>query len=211
MSSHHILNIVLGAALLLLVMRFVFDNTKKSKTSSDQSKRELVLENIHNRKSVRSYTSEPVAEKDLETLVKAGMAAPTAANTQPWEFVVITNRQQLNMLAEKLPYAKMLKQAPAAIAVCGNSDRFMPGEVESQYWSQDCSAATENILLAVEAMDLGAVWTGVFPIVERSNDVKEILELPEKFVVLNVIAIGHPDGDTPAKNKWQAERMHWKR
>ena len=126
---------------------------------SSGSNADAVLENIHNRKSVRQFTSDPVSEKQVETLLRAAMAAPTAVNYQPWRFVVVTERTELDEIAGILPYAQMLKQAPLAIIVCGETTWMGGGE--NPYWQQDCAAATENLLLAVEALGLGAVWTGV--------------------------------------------------
>ena len=121
-----------------------------------------VLTVIHQRKSVRNYTVEPVAAKELDQLVRAGFAAPSARNLQPWEFYVITERGTLDALAASLPYGKMLAKAQAAIVVCGNSRQFGEGATR-EMWVQDCSAATENILLAAEGIGLGAVWIGVYP------------------------------------------------
>lgn len=135
------------------------------------------LKTIFNRKSVRSFTGQEVSNELLEELVRAGMAAPSARNLQPWAFVIVTNRPTLDTLAKRLPYAKMLFEAPAAIAVCG--DLSKAGDSPEGYWVQDCSAATQNILLAAEAMGLGAVWTGVYPRPDRVTIVKEVLGLPD--------------------------------
>ena len=165
------------------------------------------LSTIYNRKSVRHYTNQPVAEEKLTELVKAGMAAPTAVNKQPWAFMIVTDRALLDQLADSLPYAKMLKQATSAIAVCGDRTKALDGELRD-YWVQDCSAATQNILLGAESMGLGAVWTGVFPRKERINTVKNILKLPEHIIPLNIIAVGHPTGEDQPKDKWKPENVH---
>ncbi|MDD3859281.1 MAG: nitroreductase family protein [Bacteroidales bacterium] len=168
------------------------------------------LEVIHSRKSVRHFTDEPVTKEQLETLVKAGMAAPSARNLQPWAFVIVTERNQLDALAEALPYAKMLLDAQAAIVVCGDMKKAAT-DVDSAYWVQDCSAATQNILLAVESMGLGAVWTAAFPYSDRMEPVKEILGLPENIKPLNVIPVGVPTGEDKPKDKWKPENVHWNR
>ncbi|MCE1246108.1 MAG: nitroreductase family protein [Firmicutes bacterium] len=168
------------------------------------------IEVIMKRKSVREYTAQPVSKEDLDILIRAGMAAPTAGNKQPWEFVVITDRKTLDKLADQLEYAKMLKDAKAAIAVCGVPKLSFPGK-DSEYWIQDCSAATENILLAAEAINLGAVWTGVHPVQERIEAVRSTLNLPSDIIPLNVIAIGHPTGKEKPKNKYKPERIHWEK
>lgn len=166
------------------------------------------LATIYNRKSVRHYTTQKVNEAQLTELVKAGMAAPTAVNKQPWAFVAINDRAVLDSLAAILPYAQMLKQATAAIVVCGDMHKALDG-IAQAYWVQDCSAATQNILLAAESMGLGAVWTGVHPISDREELVRQKINAPSHIVPLNVIAVGYPTGEDVPKNKWKEENMHW--
>lgn len=166
------------------------------------------LATIYNRKSVRRYTNRPVSREQVTELVRAGMAAPSAVDKRPWAFVAITDRAMLDRLADALPYAKMLKQATAAIAVCGDMDKALTGDSQA-YWVQDCSAATQNILLAAESMGLGAVWTGVHPVRDRELLVADILGAPSNIIPLNVIAIGYPTGDDKPKDKWDATNVHW--
>ena len=175
--------------------------------STDTNSADAVLENIHARKSVRQFTDEPVSQEHIETMLKAAMAAPTAVNYQPWRFVVITERARLDAMAEVLPYAKMLKQAPLAIVVCGETTWFEGRE--NTYWQQDCSAATQNILLAAEALGLGAVWTGVYPNMELARPLAEFLGLPGTVQPLCCIPIGHHDGTTQPKDKWKPENIHY--
>ena len=177
--------------------------------STDTNSADAVLENIHARKSVRQFTDEPVSQEDIETMLKAAMAAPTAVNYQPWRFVVITERARLDAMAEVLPYAKMLKQAPLAIVVCGETTWFEGRE--NTYWQQDCSAATQNILLAAEALGLGAVWTGVYPNMELARPLAEFLGLPGTVQPLCCIPIGHHDGTTQPKDKWKPENIHYEK
>jgi flavin reductase (DIM6/NTAB) family NADH-FMN oxidoreductase RutF/nitroreductase len=166
------------------------------------------LEVIHNRKSVRHFTDHPVSKQQIELLLRAGMAAPSAVNRQPWAFYVVTKRETLDALGEQLPYAKMLLQAQAAIVVCGDMEKA--GNLKEQgYWVQDCSAATQNILLAAESIGLGAVWTAAYPYEDRSKVVTETLNLPEKHVPLNVIPIGYPTGEDIPKDKWKPENIVW--
>jgi len=167
-----------------------------------------VLQAIYNRKSVRHFTDEIVTKEQLEELIRAGMAAPTARNLQPWSFIGIKNREMLDQLANGLPYAKMLFRANAAIVVCGIPDRSGQDSPEG-YWIQDCSAATQNILIAAEAIGLGAVWTGVYPRQERVSIVREILGIPEKVIPLNVLPIGYPDGMDKPKDKFRTENIIW--
>ncbi|WP_218972154.1 flavin reductase [Labilibaculum filiforme] len=166
------------------------------------------LEVIHNRKSVRHFTNRPVSKEQIETLLKAGMAAPTAVNRQPWVFYVVTKRETLDALSEQLPYAKMLSQTQVAIVVCGDMEKA--GNLKDEgYWVHDCAAATENILLAAESIGLGAVWTASYPYDDRTKAVKKELNLPEKHIPLNVIPVGYPTGEDVPKNKWKAENVIW--
>jgi nitroreductase len=167
-----------------------------------------VLGVIHARKSVRHYTDEPVTKAQLDTLLRAGMAAPTAGNAQPWSFVVVTDRNQLRELASGLEYGKMLAKAGAAIVVCGMPDEALPGKANGM-WVLDCSVASENILLAAEGTGLGAVWVGVYPLKERIEHVRKVLGLPETVVPLNVISLGHPAGIERPKRKYNESRIHW--
>jgi nitroreductase len=140
-------------------------------------------------------------------ILRAAMAAPSAVNMQPWTFVVVTNRETLDELCAKLPYAKMLDKAGAAIVVCGIPDK---DEVFSKdYWVMDCSAASENILLACHALGLGAVWTAVYVDMERVADVRTILNVPGNIVPLNVIPIGVPKEKGKVLDKFNEGNIHW--
>lgn len=192
---------------LLIALSALTLTAMTSCSNNTQSAADSVLENIHNRKSVRQYTAEPVSEEHIQTMLKAAMAAPSAVNYQPWRFVVVTEREQLDAMAEVLPFARMLKQAPLAIIVCGETLWF-EGK-ENIFWQQDCSAATQNLLLAAEALGLGAVWTGVYPDPQRSSDLSAFLGLPETVQPLCAIPIGHPAGDDKPKDKWKPENIHY--
>jgi nitroreductase len=168
---------------------------------------DAVFENIFNRKSVRNYTSEPVSDEHIEAMLKAAMSAPSAVNYQPWRFVVVTERTELDAMAEFLPYARMLKQAPLAIVVCGETTWFEGNE--NPYWQQDCSAATQNLLLAAEALGLGAVWTGVYPNQDLYPKLHDYLNLPSTVQPFCCIPVGHPAGNEQPKDKWKPENIHY--
>lgn len=195
--------IIIAILLVLLVVAVLLPRRVESAATAPD-----VLTVIHQRKSVRNYTAEPVAAKELDQLVRAGFAAPSARNLQPWEFYVVTDRGTLDSLAASLPYGKMLARAQAAIVVCGNSREFGEGATR-EMWVQDCSAATENILLAAEGIGLGAVWIGVYPYAPRVEAVSKALKLPEEFIPLNVISIGRPDGKDMPKQKYREFKVHW--
>lgn len=166
--------------------------------------RNPVMENILARKSVRQYISRPVEREKTELLLRAGMAAPSASDKRPWEFVVLDDRATLDSLAAKLPYAKMLTKAPMAIVVCGDTLR-------SALWEHDCSAATQNILLAAESMGLGAVWTAAYPYPERVEAVRAYTGLPAHVQPLCVIPVGYPEGRQSPKDKYDTTKVHYGR
>ena len=165
-----------------------------------------VLSSIMTRTSIRKYTDQPVSKADIETLLRAGMAAPTAVNKQPWHFVAVTDKAKLKELAGNR--GRMLEQCALAIVVCGNMDKALSGKGQA-YWIQDCSAATENILLTAHALGLGAVWTGVYPMDDRVDNVSKAVKLPETIVPLCVIAIGHPAESPTPKDKWKPENVSY--
>ena len=194
-----------GFTLLILTMLLLSScSTKAQKNGSEQA----VLDNIATRVSVRSYLDKPVEDAKIEQLLRAGMAAPSAMNKQPWHFVVVTDKQQLAALAKANPYAGMAAKAPLAIVVCGDMNKALSGKAR-EFWVQDCSAATENILLAANAMGLGAVWTGTYPSEERVKAVSKVLQLPKKLVPLNTIVIGYPDGENTPKDKWKPANVSY--
>jgi nitroreductase len=166
------------------------------------------IKTIHSRKSVRHFTDKKVTREQLETLVKAGMAAPSAMNRQPWAFVIVTDRKKLDSLAAGSPNAQMLNKASAAIIVCGETKKAYSSS-DANYWVLDCSAASENILLAAESMGLGALWTGAYPNRERIAFISKSLHLPEHVIPLNIIPIGYPTGEDKPKNKYKPENVHW--
>lgn len=161
---------------------------------------------IHSRKSVRNFTGAPVNETDLDKIIRAGMAAPTAVNMQPWAFVVVTDRKKLDELAAGLPYAKMLLKAGAAIIVCAEPDKAY--EKNRDLAVIDASLAGENILLAIEALGLGGVWTAAYPYEDRMNHARNVLDIPQKVIPLNVIPVGVPTGADKPKDKYKKEKIH---
>ncbi len=169
-----------------------------------------VLTAIHQRRSVRHYTDEPVTPAQLDTLVRAAMAAPSAGNAQPWAFVVVTEQSRLLGLSEALPYGKMLAKAGAGIVVCGVPAKGLPGEANS-LWVLDCAAAAENILLAAHGIGLGAVWVGVYPYEDRMAGVRAVCGIPPDVQPLCVVSLGVPAGVEQPKDKYAPDKVHWER
>lgn len=205
MKTSTILNVALAIALVFLCYKLAVtggEKTQKQETS------EVVLNNILKRTSVRSYLDKSIEDDKIEKLLRAGMAAPTAVNKQPWHFVVVTDKSLLQKLAKANPYAEMVARAPLAIVVCGDMTKALDGNAR-EFWVQDCSAASENILLAATGLGLGAVWTGTYPSEERCAAVSEVLGLPETLIPLNTIVIGYPDGEVTPKDKWQESNISY--
>jgi nitroreductase len=163
---------------------------------------------IFRRRSIRKFTEQPLSEEQIETLLKAAMAAPTAMNAQPWEFIVVTDPEILAKLRGALMYSKM--NYTAVICVCG-SPRAQKNKAGSRFWEQDCSAATENILLAATALGLGSVWIGVHPVVIFIRQIREILNIPLDVTPLNLIGLGYPAETKEARTQYEEKRVHWQR
>ncbi|MDZ7859273.1 MAG: nitroreductase family protein [Candidatus Krumholzibacteriota bacterium] len=154
------------------------------------------------RRSIRKFKEREIEEEKLTKIVEAGMAAPSSRNRKPWHLVTVTERETLNRLAEGHPYGKMLFEATAAIAVCGDTG------ISPDYWVQDCSAVTENILIAAASLDLGSCWLGCHPREERVSAIKKILSIPENIGVLSLIAIGYPAEEKEARTQYDKSRDH---
>jgi len=161
------------------------------------------LKTIMTRRSIRKYTDEDVSPELERTLLEAGMAAPSAHNRQPWHFIVVRDRATLDSIPEYHPYSKMLKKAPLAIVVCGDNE-----VQDTDFWTQDCSAATQNILLAAHSLGLGAVWLGVHPVENLVAGVKGKLGIPGQVTPLGIISVGHPAEEKPPANRFKEERVH---
>ncbi|MDP4261315.1 MAG: nitroreductase family protein [Bacteroidota bacterium] len=164
---------------------------------------------IHERKSVRHFTGEPVSKKDIQYLLRAAMAAPSAVHMLPWIFIVVTDKKMLELLSQKLPFAKMLVSAGMAIVVCVDPRQAAMGKEE--FAILDGACASENILLAAEALELGAVWTAVYPSKELMDEVRQLLNIPPAIIPLNIIPVGHPTGEDKPRRKFKDNAIHWEK
>ena len=156
---------------------------------------------IFTRRSIRQYTGEPLSGAEIKSLLEAGMAAPSASNGKPWHFVVVTDRHMLQALADRHPYGGMIANAAVGVAICGDPSM-------SDWWVQDCAAATENILIAVAGLGLGGVWLGCHGQPEREQAVREVLGIPNRIGVLSLLSIGHPGEDKEARTQYDPARVH---
>jgi nitroreductase len=162
------------------------------------------MEAILSRRSIRSYTNETVSDEVVKELLEAAMSAPSAGNEQPWHFVAITDHKILDEIPKIHPYSGMLKEAPLAILICGDENL----QKYKGYWVQDCSAATENLLIAVNAKGLGGVWLGVYPIEDRVVGIRKLLGMPENVIPFALLSIGYPAEQKSPGNRYDESRVH---
>lgn len=162
------------------------------------------LDAIFTRRSIRKYTDLTVPDEMVSRLLKAALSAPSAGNEQAWQFVVIRDRSILDAIPKFHPYSAMLKYASVAILVCGDLTR----EKFKGYWVQDCSAATQNLLLAATTMGLGAVWTGVYPMEDRVAGMRQLLNLPEHVIPLSLVPVGFPAEQPGRADRFDQARIH---
>jgi nitroreductase len=157
---------------------------------------------IQARRSIREYTSEPVSEEQIRTLLEAAMAAPSASNIKPWEFVVVRDGALMKEISEVHRYAGMAADAAVVFVVCGRQQ-------DSRHWVEDCSAATQNLLLAATALGLGAVWVAMYPHADREDQMRRILHVPADWRTLCIIPVGHPGETKPERTKYDPARVHY--
>lgn len=198
----------LAVSTLILTCGCTAHAQEKKEESGCKGCQNAVIENIMTRTSIRKFEAKAVEQDKIETMLRAGMAAPTAVNRQPWHFVVINDKEIMAKLAGDEPRGQMKKDAPLAIIVCGDMDKALEGEGQ-QFWVQDTSLASENILLAAHALGLGAVWTALYPDKKRYEPVRKILGMPENIIPLNMILIGYPAEKPTPKDKWKPENVSY--
>ena len=166
------------------------------------------LDIIFKRRSIRVYQNKEVSPETLKLLLQAGMAAPSANNSQPWEFIAITDKEIMDKFRGKLKYGNY--NAPAAIAVLANL-KIARHPSSERYWVQDCSAAVENIMIAAAGLGLGTVWIGSYPKEDVMAIEREILGIPESIVPLALIYVGYPGEERPARTQYEESRVHWQK
>jgi nitroreductase len=161
-----------------------------------------ILDVIKKRRSIRKYTGQAVTDEQIRQLLEAAMAAPSASNIQSWEFVVVRDPDLKRQLAQTHTWSHMAADAAAVFVVCGN-------ERASQHWIADASAATENLLLAVTALGLGAVWVGIYPGTDREAHVRRVLDIPEEIRVLCLVPVGHPAESKAPRTQYAESKVHY--
>ncbi len=165
------------------------------------------MEAILGRRSIRKYKPGNVSDEMVEQLLRAAMSAPSAGNEQPWHFVVIRARETLASIPKFHPHSRMLCDADVGILTCGD----LKLEVYKGFWVQDCSAATQNMLIAAHALGLGAVWLGIYPLEERIAGIRKLLGLPEDVIPLSLVSIGWPAEEKVHVNRFRPDRVHYEK
>lgn len=162
-----------------------------------------MIDTIFKRSSVRRYTDKEISKEDLDTIIRAGFAAPTSHNSRPWYFIILDDKELMKNIGQNMEYAHMIEFANKAIIVCGDTN------LAPECWMLDCSAASENILLAAESLGIGACWTAVFPYKHREEVVKRFIpSLPENIKALCIIPLGYPAKPSNIKDKYDSTRIH---
>lgn len=165
------------------------------------------LEVLFTRRSIRKYADAPVSDEDLKLLLRAAMAAPSANNAQPWQFIVVRDQAQREAVARHHPYAQMAPKAPLCIVVCGDLCK----EKTPGFWVQDCSAAIQNIMLAARALGLGTVWTGVHPVEERVAGIRRVFNIPDGVIPLGIVVVGHPAQPFSEQDRYDEHKVRYDR
>jgi nitroreductase len=165
------------------------------------------IEAILSRRSIRKFTNQTIDKETIELILKAAMYAPSAKNTQSWQFVVISDRKMLNSITKVHPFASMMTKASLAILVCG--DKTL--EPDEGYLNTNCSAATQNILLAAHALGIGSVWLGVYPREERIKGMIDLFGLPAEILPVSLIALGYSNEHAIHPERFKKERIHYEK
>jgi len=231
MNVSKVLNLVLLLIILLLLLRYnmrvenKFSDSQYNLSSIDSvmssgegnriyiedsfGNRNDFIRIINQRQIVKNFTDKKVSKENLESLVRAGNSASSVFNLQPWMFIVVDNRDLIFKLGSEVSNFELLSSSQAVILVCGNMDKTLDGDVSGAYWIQDCAAASENILITAEALGLGAVWITIYPEDNKLKKVREILNIPDNLIPLNLIPIGYAKDVIKVKNTFKLENLHW--
>ncbi len=207
MKSYHWIMLLLAIALVIVSVRLAAVSSSEEK---DVNASDAVIDCIMTRASVRSYTDEQINDSLVNKILRAGMAAPTAANQQPWQFIVVNEQNLKDSITAAFEYTKMVEKCSFAVVVCGDMDNLFKGDIpDGGFWVEDCSAASENMLLAAHALGIGGVWCGIYPLKDREQRLRSILNLPPNLTPLNVMAFGYPAQPVAPKDKWIPSKIHY--
>ncbi|MBR1549524.1 MAG: nitroreductase family protein [Bacteroidales bacterium] len=192
----------------------------KQETATADNAAEVVMQNILSRKSVRSYNGDTIPAAVMDNLLKAAMAAPSGRDLRPWQVVVMTDKSQYETVFEGNFNMQKFMESGAVLILCADTTFTAPTREDpdgpavtqvNQLWRDDMGAVTENLLLAVEAYNLGACWTACYPYADRMDPIKKALQLPPTVVPYAVVPIGYPSTENSPKDKWDPARVHYNR
>ncbi len=213
--------LMLSAALLTLAAMTAACCGKENKSADPSADRaEATIATIMQRKSVRSYTADPISDTVMETLLRAAVAAPSGMDIRPWHIVVMTDKSQYDTLFAGNFNLEKFKQSSAVFIFCADTTVTRPPRENPQapavttpnpIWRDDMGACVENFLLAVEAHGLGAVWTACYPFPNQMEPVRNFLKLPGNVVPYAIVPVGTPAGGEQPKDKWDTTRIHYGR
>ena len=184
---------------------------KIAQKQKNQGSEKMTLEIMKTRRSIRKYKPTPVSKEKVHAMLEAAMLTPSACNTRPWRFVVVTNRDMLGKLADAHKWAQMLRTAPLAIVIVAlpATQDAIQGDIAKGYYPQDCGAATQSIILQAEAMGLGTCWCGVYPKPPLMKELSELLDIPDGEIPFNIIAIGEKDEWPDPRGKYEDAKVTW--
>lgn len=164
-----------------------------------------IIEALLNRRSIRKYKNNKIEKDKIDTILKAAMYAPSAMNLQAWHFIVIDDQSVLVETIKSIPHAELLKQTPAAILVCGNSEI----EKNESWMLQNCSASIQNILLAAHGLGIGTCWIAIHGMPEVVSNVVKQFNLPKNVVPIALISLGFPDETVTAEERFKENKIHY--
>lgn len=207
LKKNNLLLVLLAIALTVSAIQILYLKKELKDAPTLINESDIILKNIHNRKSVRKYTDQFVPDSLINTILRAGMAAPSGHDARPWQFIVTRDKEIMKKLRANLEWARGLDYSTVAIIVCGDMRKVNP--INKEFWITDCSAATENMLLATEALGLGAVWSTLYPGEDRMQHARNVLKLPDYIMPLCILPMGYPAEETKPKDKYDPDCIHW--
>jgi len=163
------------------------------------------IEAILTRRSIRKYNNKEVSKELINIILKCGMYAPSSYNQQLWEFIIIDKREILDKIPEIHPNSNMIREVNIAILVCGNLNE----KINQSYWTQDCSAATQNLLISAASLGLGSIWLGIYPREDRIIGLKKLLNLPEHIIPFSLVPIGYSEEINEDPERFNPDKIHY--
>jgi len=163
------------------------------------------MDAIFDRSSIRRFDDREVEEEKIDKILRAGMAAPSGGNQQPWEFMVVRDKETIMRLSQSSPYAGSAANATVVIVPCFRSQ----GLIYPELIEMDMSACVENMLVEITALGLGGVWLSIAPYKDRMRNADEILGIGDRLKSFALIPVGYPSKNMARKDRYEEERIHY--